>query len=108
MSKPMASSATSSIAGPSTAAKAARARPATAPRECAASFSPAAPPSTVPGASARYRPLSVARIVGRAYDARSTFPRREQQERVMAEKLISGDNHIDLTYLPPDLWSSEA
>jgi hypothetical protein len=26
----------------------------------------------------------------------------------MAEKLISGDNHIDLTYLPPDLWSSEA
>src|SRR5271167_4305445 len=25
----------------------------------------------------------------------------------MAEKLISGDNHIDLTYLPPDLWSSE-
>src|SRR5271169_7213825 len=31
-----------------------------------------------------------------------------QQERVMQEKLISGDNHIDLTYLPPDLWSSEA
>ena len=26
----------------------------------------------------------------------------------MPEKLISGDNHIDLTYLPPDLWSSEA
>ena len=26
----------------------------------------------------------------------------------MSEKLISGDNHIDLTYLPPDLWSSEA
>ena len=25
----------------------------------------------------------------------------------MPEKLISGDNHIDLTYLPPDLWSSE-
>ena len=24
----------------------------------------------------------------------------------MPEKLISGDNHIDLTYLPPDLWSS--
>src|SRR5215831_856200 len=26
----------------------------------------------------------------------------------MPEKLISGDNHIDLTYLPPDLWASEA
>jgi hypothetical protein len=26
----------------------------------------------------------------------------------MPEKLISGDNHIDLTYLPPDLWSSQA
>jgi predicted TIM-barrel fold metal-dependent hydrolase len=26
----------------------------------------------------------------------------------MPEKLISGDNHIDLTYLPPDLWSSAA
>ena len=26
----------------------------------------------------------------------------------MQDKLISGDNHIDLTYLPPDLWSSEA
>ena len=26
----------------------------------------------------------------------------------MPEKLISGDNHIDLTYLPPDLWSSDA
>jgi len=25
----------------------------------------------------------------------------------MQDKLISGDNHIDLTYLPPDLWSSE-
>lgn len=24
------------------------------------------------------------------------------------EKLISGDNHIDLTYCPPDLWSSAA
>src|SRR5947209_14390974 len=22
--------------------------------------------------------------------------------------LISGDNHIDLTYCPPDLWSSQA
>src|ERR1700757_263322 len=33
---------------------------------------------------------------------------REQEEPVMPEKLISGDNHIDLTYLPPDLWSSEA
>ena len=25
-----------------------------------------------------------------------------------AEKLISADNHIDLTYCPPDLWSSQA
>ena len=23
-------------------------------------------------------------------------------------KLISGDNHIDLTYCPADLWSSQA
>jgi predicted TIM-barrel fold metal-dependent hydrolase len=26
----------------------------------------------------------------------------------MPYRLISGDNHIDLTYLPPDLWSSRA
>jgi len=26
----------------------------------------------------------------------------------MRERLISGDNHIDLTYCPPDLWSSQA
>jgi len=26
----------------------------------------------------------------------------------MAERLISGDNHIDLTYCPADLWSSQA
>lgn len=26
----------------------------------------------------------------------------------MEHGLISGDNHIDLTYLPPDLWSSQA
>jgi predicted TIM-barrel fold metal-dependent hydrolase len=26
----------------------------------------------------------------------------------MPYQLISGDNHIDLTYLPPDLWSSQA
>ena len=26
----------------------------------------------------------------------------------MPEKLISGDNHIDLTYCPPDLWSTQA
>jgi predicted TIM-barrel fold metal-dependent hydrolase len=24
------------------------------------------------------------------------------------DRLISGDNHIDLTYLPPDLWSAQA
>jgi hypothetical protein len=26
----------------------------------------------------------------------------------MLESLISGDNHIDLTYCPSDLWSSQA
>ena len=26
----------------------------------------------------------------------------------MHERLISGDNHIDLTYCPPDLWSAQA
>ena len=26
----------------------------------------------------------------------------------MQHKIISGDNHIDLTYCPTDLWSSEA
>jgi uncharacterized protein len=26
----------------------------------------------------------------------------------MKDRLISGDNHIDLTYCPPDLWSSQA
>jgi predicted TIM-barrel fold metal-dependent hydrolase len=26
----------------------------------------------------------------------------------MTQKLISGDNHIDLTYCPPDLWSAAA
>ena len=26
----------------------------------------------------------------------------------MSERLISGDNHIDLTYCPPDLWSAQA
>ena len=26
----------------------------------------------------------------------------------MQHRLISGDNHIDLTYCPPDLWSSQA
>ena len=29
-------------------------------------------------------------------------------ERAMHHKLISGDNHIDLTYCPADLWSSQA
>ena len=24
----------------------------------------------------------------------------------MDQRLISGDNHIDLTYLPPDLWAN--
>ena len=26
----------------------------------------------------------------------------------MKYELISGDNHIDLTYLPPDLWAEQA
>ena len=26
----------------------------------------------------------------------------------MRDTLVSGDNHIDLTYCPPDLWSSQA
>lgn len=26
----------------------------------------------------------------------------------MPYTLVSGDNHIDLTYCPPDLWSSAA
>jgi len=26
----------------------------------------------------------------------------------MTDRLISGDNHIDLTYCPPDLWSAPA
>ena len=30
------------------------------------------------------------------------------EERAMQDRLISGDNHIDLTYCPPDLWSSQA
>ena len=33
---------------------------------------------------------------------------RPAKERVMNDRLISGDNHIDLTYCPPDLWSSQA
>src|SRR5271169_5055339 len=59
-------------------------------------------------ASATRDILSVALTGSPPYDAQSTPLRREQKERAMAEKLISGDNHIDLTYLPPDLWSSEA
>src|ERR1700751_1735242 len=35
-------------------------------------------------------------------------PMREGARRAMQEKLISGDNHIDLTYCPTDLWSSQA
>ena len=27
---------------------------------------------------------------------------------MMKGRLISGDNHIDLTYLPTDLWASQA
>src|SRR5262245_44567935 len=32
----------------------------------------------------------------------------QTKEGPMADRLISGDNHIDLTYCPPDLWSSQA
>jgi len=35
-------------------------------------------------------------------------PNREGARQAMYEKLISGDNHIDLTYCPADLWSSQA
>src|SRR5262249_51802524 len=35
-------------------------------------------------------------------------PAYPYKEGAMAERLISGDNHIDLTYCPPDLWSSQA
>src|SRR5271166_6974197 len=59
-------------------------------------------------ASATRDILSVALTGSPPYDAQSTSSRSEQEERAMPEKLISGDNHIDLTYLPPDLWSSEA
>jgi hypothetical protein len=65
-------------------------------------------PADANQASAERRLLSVVLIVSRSYDTVSTSLRREQEERAMQEKLISGDNHIDLTYLPPDLWSSEA
>src|SRR5213596_3377104 len=30
------------------------------------------------------------------------------KESTVQYSLISGDNHIDLTYCPPDLWSSQA
>src|ERR1041384_1537402 len=33
---------------------------------------------------------------------------RTDGARAMHHKLISGDNHIDLTYCPADLWSSQA
>src|SRR5260370_28378482 len=33
---------------------------------------------------------------------------REGATGAMQQKLISGDNHIDLTYCPTDLWSSQA
>src|SRR5208282_3714180 len=33
---------------------------------------------------------------------------REGARRAMQQRLISGDNHIDLTYCPADLWSSQA
>ena len=29
-------------------------------------------------------------------------------KRAMSHELISGDNHIDLTYCPPELWSDTA
>src|ERR1700730_7316551 len=46
-------------------------------------------------ASAARGALSIALMVSRSYDAQSTSLRREQEEPAMAEKLISGDNHID-------------
>src|SRR5512132_609932 len=35
-------------------------------------------------------------------------PPLRTKEPVMTDRLISGDNHIDLTYCPPDLWSAQA
>src|SRR4051795_3058186 len=50
--------------------------------------------------------------VSRTWDRRSLPPARPAiaatKERPMQEKLISADNHIDLTYCPPDLWSEQA
>src|SRR5262245_58845248 len=34
--------------------------------------------------------------------------RPQRKEPGMQDTLISADNHIDLTYCPPDLWSSQA
>ena len=33
---------------------------------------------------------------------------RTAKESAMQYNLVSGDNHIDLTYCPQDLWSSQA
>ena len=41
-------------------------------------------------------------------EPRDGFPAMSTQERLMAERLISADNHIDMTYCPPDLWSDAA
>ena len=32
---------------------------------------------------------------------------RQAKDRAMRHTLISGDNHIDLTYCPTDLWSAQ-
>jgi hypothetical protein len=35
-------------------------------------------------------------------------PTHSAKEPMMLYTLISGDNHLDLTYFPPDFWSSQA
>src|SRR5215471_9845848 len=42
----------------------------------------------------------------RSLDA--STPNLIRKECAVPYMLVSGDNHIDLTYCPPDLWSSQA
>src|SRR5437870_1980130 len=53
---------------------------------------------TCAGTTGRYDPIHLSLI----HAATAT------QERPMADRLISADNHIDMTYCPPDLWSEAA
>src|ERR1700730_2605842 len=51
--------------------------------------------------------FSVAPAAGRSYDAGSARPDNKEKHSIRSN-LLSGKHHIDLTYLPPDLWSSQA